>query len=1557
MGKVPIGAVTVLALSFWTSFSALAQVRGEDLFRLGIQLLQQGTQPPPAAPRRAPERQAAPTVKKQPRAPAQDRAQIAEIQRLLNELGYPAGPVDGQMGSKTRQAIANFQRETGQAVTGQPDPVLLAVLRGVHARGNGATAGSRPPAQVAAGQGPETGFTIMEGYDLPYSDYRSGLSDPTLRGISTVECQRACAADGLCQAFTYNRQAQVCILKNSVPEPTLFGGAVSGIKGAGSQPRQSAGQSTVAAGPEPTYVDFVHLALLAGPAAYAAQREVAGVAYRLATTDQAACRELSARLGGLSRDVFAARDFVVESADQFDRALAGLDPARRTLQVRLSREVTLGPYDFQSKGYPLPGIPLARGGRLELWDRQSAPPCDAGLPLHHALPQNAMDIVRIGLGSLSAELTGAPAAPLLPLGEEAARAFESRNSKRNVELVAQLRLEPPEEAFGPLRGRILSLAVRDASTGDLLHSFPIAPESADIAGNPAAPGYEPTHADFVHLALMSDLEAYLAQAEVAGLAYMKAVADEKECQRIYRVQQTDEFARRELLAEAARRLRDLAERLPSLPRRFEIPIEARYRLDEYDFDRQGFPFASYQKPENWILEPGIVRLPGGVRPSFCAGNDWGLFGIDYNTAPGFTGLGAQHNGVPGADFIPMSTDRARAFRAAGHNEVLVKARLIVEPRPHGRGPLVGRILAASAHDPASGELLHAFEISQEGSGGATEAAAGPAAAWDGELKAALLGPVIEPALAREKFNQAALSYFQQHSHDIDKGNPPPGSPLPMEAIRGVAPEVVVGRNQERLRAALRENTPQVPLTVTADRRYTAYYREGTGITLEAFSTPVPGEDPLRGVKLSSQDLPLYQGKLEVDRAAASFRAMIVSQTHFYYDLELDRLLQHDPIPISLEEAAARRLTGFGSNRDEIIGHWEMELLGARMENNQPVISARLKRLSFRWASDDAPLATIEADALPTVAGIRAAVAAALPKPASAGNMVAAPAGAPLGAEMVDLLQLRFVPESVDDAFIERMMISRFAYEAAMEKRGQEPLWGRFFPDVSTYPDAAARAGRLAEFRAWSEARAEAVPANLTISLELNNGAAPFEWSGQGPHRNGCDSARPSGERQAERTEKTVLSATLCEYLDAAWATPEPILFIGTYSQPQDYPHSAARGPRSWCNSDPYCEAIDDAMSELEMDTQLSILDLIRLDRLPVLDEAARELGGKLRLEIEVAPKAAILAKKWPDSIWKAARRKAEPFDEEHGLGLVVPPDDRPLEATAMLLDATALAARLVDVQAGKVVLEPPLLTPAPLPDELLQAPLSRILNLDVLGIRLGNSFEEAEGLIREHMDVGHVMTADRAGQLEVATGKLLPYTSGKLFMSRDQRELIAIYDEPPAAPGVVLGIWRLLRVPQGSVNAAGLKATLTQRYGEPSAVKDVSPTGTDKGVVFAWWDAAPDRNDCWNLQRLDHGSPWRGQQGTGIPPPPFLSGHTYPALGSAYDFEPGVSGENKALSTFCPPILGVRYATYPVAPGSESMADEVLTWLSDHRGYAKRLFESRAAGPSEAPQSSTNIKF
>ena len=63
-----------------------------------------------------------------PTAPTADEKTLARVQSALKELGLYSGEVDGLSGPKTRQAISNYQKTIGIAVTGEVSAELLDAL-------------------------------------------------------------------------------------------------------------------------------------------------------------------------------------------------------------------------------------------------------------------------------------------------------------------------------------------------------------------------------------------------------------------------------------------------------------------------------------------------------------------------------------------------------------------------------------------------------------------------------------------------------------------------------------------------------------------------------------------------------------------------------------------------------------------------------------------------------------------------------------------------------------------------------------------------------------------------------------------------------------------------------------------------------------------------------------------------------------------------------------------------------------------------------------------------------------------------------------------------------------------------------------------------------------------------------------------------------------------------------------------------------------------------------------------------------------------------------------
>ena len=72
------------------------------------------------------------SVKENPRDKGLDK--VKAVQKVLADLGYAPGPVDGAMGNSTKRAIIAFQRDRKVAQTGRITPELLAELKRVTGR-------------------------------------------------------------------------------------------------------------------------------------------------------------------------------------------------------------------------------------------------------------------------------------------------------------------------------------------------------------------------------------------------------------------------------------------------------------------------------------------------------------------------------------------------------------------------------------------------------------------------------------------------------------------------------------------------------------------------------------------------------------------------------------------------------------------------------------------------------------------------------------------------------------------------------------------------------------------------------------------------------------------------------------------------------------------------------------------------------------------------------------------------------------------------------------------------------------------------------------------------------------------------------------------------------------------------------------------------------------------------------------------------------------------------------------------------------------------------------
>jgi peptidoglycan hydrolase-like protein with peptidoglycan-binding domain len=91
-----------------------------------------------------------------------DATMVADIQEMLNELGYDPGPTDGIMGPRTKAAIQTFQATADMPVDGRISPALSAALQREINLGMGA---AKPAASATGARALKIALTEPDGHD------------------------------------------------------------------------------------------------------------------------------------------------------------------------------------------------------------------------------------------------------------------------------------------------------------------------------------------------------------------------------------------------------------------------------------------------------------------------------------------------------------------------------------------------------------------------------------------------------------------------------------------------------------------------------------------------------------------------------------------------------------------------------------------------------------------------------------------------------------------------------------------------------------------------------------------------------------------------------------------------------------------------------------------------------------------------------------------------------------------------------------------------------------------------------------------------------------------------------------------------------------------------------------------------------------------------------------------------------------------------------------------------------------------------------------------------
>ena len=240
---------------------------------------------------------------------------------------------------------------------------------------------------------------------------------------------------------------------------------------------------------------------------------------------------------------------------------------------------------------------------------------------------------------------------------------------------------------------------------------------------------------------------------------------------------------------------------------------------------------------------------------------------------------------------------------------------------------------------------------------------------------------------------------------------------------------------------------------------------------------------------------------------------------------------------------------------------------------------------------------------------------------------------------------------------------------------------------------------------------------------------------------------------------------------------------------------------------------------------------------------------------------------------------------------------------------------------------------------------------DLVEVRLGMSFEEAEKAIRNHMKVGRVLQGRRAFDPAETSGQTKPLDSGELFISADESDLIAILDEPPAVKGRVMAAWRRVLVSAQKADPAEILAGIERKYGEPS---DAQPLEANTPISWRRLDAGTGCADLYRF-RESYSEPisetWY-EGGRPMTPPLSdimqLKGPRMPGLLL------NASEEQSKADAQCGPYLQVYLSSEPRTLGKEAGGEQLDMTLTDIGPYLKAYAESRAALQGTQPSAGSN---
>lgn len=546
---------------------------------------------------------------------------------------------------------------------------------------------------------------------------------------------------------------------------------------------------------------------------------------------------------------------------------------------------------------------------------------------------------------------------------------------------------------------------------------------------------------------------------------------------------------------------------------------------------------------------------------------------------------------------------------------------------------------------------------------------------------------------------------------------------------------------------------------------------------------------------------------------------------------------------------------------------------------------------------------------------------------------------PLSAEVVDLLVVKYLPKSVSDEAYDEMMVARWEYEATVAPERGEPDWGRFFVPGKPRPSDEQRAALLERFKDWTATRAAALPDKFRLHYRLVTLRDGNPLSAEAPYTpQDGDPNADSIMAQSCRAEAYSYPALApaCDYL-------EDVLRNAPSIHPFGLGYGLA-GPRLSCATvlpdyrEPYCKAREAQYEKVSSHKiEPGFRDIFVYDKEIFFpgtpsDVASLPTGTK-NMIVEVGIAGVRVADKPLPKPLEEARKRYDALRRELGLGgSGWAAADEPPSGAYYVFDARVVSARLVEDQTHDPIADLALREARTLDLQALKLPDSeatlpdRTSGLDIVGLRLGMTFDEADSIIRSHMKVGRVLTRDRARDAKAVTGDFESFSSSKIYIAEDNSEFIVLYDEPPSTPDVVLGITRQINFAHGQMTPAAAMAQLRKKYGQENWTGARGGVGWGKGLEETTINDTLSHM-CLPASGNRSARDWLEEDGS----------PTQWRPGSAYSV-PNMTMFSNVRGRNCGPVLSMQFDVVNDA----SVEDRLVLHLTDPNLYQKHYEESKS---------------